>query len=148
VIGAAREVRARLEADGLAAFVKTSGGKGLHVVTPLVPGAGWDAVKGYAGRLAKTMAADSPESFVATITKAKRTGKILIDYLRNGRNNTAVAPYSSRARPGAAVSMPLAWNDLGEAIGPVHFTVANAPAHLRNTADPWADFRAAAAPLP
>jgi bifunctional non-homologous end joining protein LigD len=148
VIGAAREVRARLEADGLAAFVKTSGGKGLHVVTPLVPGAGWDAVKGYAGRLAKTMAADSPESFVATITKAKRTGKILIDYLRNGRNNTAVAPYSSRARPGAAVSMPLAWNDLGEAIGPAHFTVANAPAHLRNTADPWADFRAAAAPLP
>jgi bifunctional non-homologous end joining protein LigD len=147
MIEAAREVRARLEAQGFAAFVKTSGGKGLHVVTPLAPAAGWDAVKDFTHDLAKAMAADSPDRYVATITKSKRAGKILIDYLRNGRNNTAVAPYSSRARPGAAVSMPLGWDDLGPAIGPAQFTVLNAPGHVAATADPWADFRAGARPL-
>ena len=76
------------------------------------------------------MAADSPERYVATITKSKRTGRILIDYLRNGRNNTAIAAYGTRARPGAAVSMPLAWDELGPEIGPAFFTDANAPARL------------------
>jgi bifunctional non-homologous end joining protein LigD len=147
MIAAAGEIRDRLEARGLAAFVKTSGGKGLHVVTPLRPAAGWDAVKAFAADFARAMAADDPDRYVATITKAKRAGRILIDYLRNGRNNTAVAPYASRARPGAAVSMPLAWDDLGPAIGPAHFTVPNAPAHVADTPDPWADFRAAARPL-
>jgi bifunctional non-homologous end joining protein LigD len=147
MIAAAREVRERLDALGLAAFVKTSGGKGLHVVTPLEPGAGWDAVKGFAGDLARAMAGDAPELYVATIAKAKRTGRILVDYLRNGRNNTAVAPYSSRARPGAAVSMPLAWEELGPDVGPAHFTVRNAPARVLDHPDPWAEFRAAARPL-
>jgi bifunctional non-homologous end joining protein LigD len=104
-------------------------------------------VKAFAADFARAMAADDPDRYVATITKAKRAGRILIDYLRNGRNNTAVAPYASRARPGAAVSMPLAWDDLGPAIGPAHFTVPNAPAHVADTPDPWADFRAAARPL-
>jgi bifunctional non-homologous end joining protein LigD len=150
VIDAALEIRQRLADVGLAAFVKTSGGKGLHVVAPLAPSeaAGWDRVKGFAQRMAKSMAADDPERYVATITKSKRTGRILIDYLRNGRNNTAVVAYGSRARPGAPVSMPLAWEDLGPAIGPAHFTVANAPAHVANTPDPWEDFRSAARPLP
>lgn len=147
IIACAREVRARLEAAGLAAFVKTSGGKGLHVVAPLVPRAGWDEVKAFAGKFAKEMADDNPEAYVATISKAKRPGKILVDYLRNGRNNTAVAPYSSRARAGAPVSMPLSWDDLGPKIGPAHFTVRNAADHLRDAPDPWSDFRAAAAPL-
>ncbi len=147
MIAAAEEVRQRLEALGLAAFVKTSGGKGLHVVTPLRPAAGWDAVKGFTADLARAMAADSPDAYVSTITKSKRVGRILIDYLRNGRNNTAIAPYATRARPGAAVSMPLAWDELSPAVGADHFTVANAPAHLANSPDPWADFRDAAVPL-
>jgi bifunctional non-homologous end joining protein LigD len=150
MIAAAREVRARLEAAGLAAFVKTSGGKGLHVLAPLKPtrSAGWTAVKAFTARMARAMAADAPDRYVATIAKAKRPGRILIDYLRNGRNNTAVIAYGARARPGAPVSMPLAWDDLGPAIGPAHFTVANAPARIAAAADPWADFRRAEAPLP
>jgi bifunctional non-homologous end joining protein LigD len=147
ICDAAREVRRRLEAAGLAAFVKTSGGKGLHVVAPLVPSAGWDAVKDFAAGIARAMAGDDPDRYVATIAKAKRTGRILIDYLRNGRNNTAVAPYSTRARPGAAVSMPVAWEELGPDIGPAHFTVRNAPARVLDGSDPWADFRTAARPL-
>ena len=94
------------------------------------------------------MAADSPERFVSTIPKARRHGKILIDYLRNQRGTTAVAAYSTRARPGAPVSMPLAWRELGPEIGPAYFTVQNAPTRLSSlAADPWADFRAAAAPI-
>ncbi len=148
MIAAAREVRARLEAAGLAAFVKTSGGKGLHVVAPLAPKAGWDAAKDFAKSIAAAMAADDPARFVAVMTKAKRPGRIFVDYLRNGRGSTAVAPYSTRARVGAAVSMPLAWEELGPAIGPAFYTVENAPMRLAGLdADPWADFRAAAAPL-
>lgn len=149
IISAAFEVKRRLEAAGLAAFVKTSGGKGLHVVSPLKPQAGWDVVKPFTKALADSMAADEPDRYVATVTKAKRKGKILVDYLRNGRGATAVAPYSTRARPGAAVSMPLDWSELGPAIGPAYFTVDNAPTRLASlAADPWADFRAAAKPLP
>ncbi|HVL19534.1 MAG TPA: non-homologous end-joining DNA ligase, partial [Amaricoccus sp.] len=150
VIEAAQAIRARMEAAGLAAFVKTSGGKGLHVVTPLKPrpAAGWDAVKGFAAAMARSMAGDEPERYVATISKAKRSGKILIDYLRNGRNSTAIVAYGTRARPGAPVSMPLAWDELVPEIGPAQFTVANAPARVANTSDPWADFRRAERPLP
>ncbi|MGN6549094.1 MAG: DNA ligase D [Pararhizobium sp.] len=149
MIAAAFAVRERLEAAGLGSFVKTSGGKGLHVVSPLKPSADWETVKDFAGRLAKAMAADEPERYVATITKSKRRGKILIDYLRNGRGATAVAPYSTRARPGAPVSMPLDWEELSESISAAYFTVNNAPArlaHLRK--DPWEAFRTAAVPLP
>ncbi|MBP0581253.1 DNA ligase D [Labrys sp. LIt4] len=148
VIAAAEEVKERLEQAGLAAFVKTSGGKGLHVVAPLKPKAGWPKVKAFTKGLADAMAADSPDRFVSTITKAKRHGKILIDYLRNQRGSTAVAPYSTRARPGAAVSMPVAWEELAPAIGPAYFTVTNTPTRLAAlAADPWADFREAAVPL-
>ena len=149
IIAAAGEVRARLSALGLASFVKTSGGKGLHVVAPLRPGADWSAVKPFTKAIADEMARDAPERFVSTISKAKRTGRILVDYLRNGRGNTAVAPYSTRARPGAAVSMPLDWSELTPEIGPAYFTVLNAPARLAaQERDPWADFRDAAVPLP
>lgn len=149
VIEAARDVRERLERAGLTAFLKTSGGKGLHVVAPLKPDAGWDAVKGFARKVANDMAKDRPERYVATVSKAKRRGKILIDYLRNGRGATAVAPYCPRARAGAAVSMPLAWEELGEDIGPAYFTVENAPARLANLKkDPWATFHKEAKPLP
>jgi bifunctional non-homologous end joining protein LigD len=148
VIGAAEEVRTRLTSAGLAAFVKTSGGKGLHIVSPVKPKADWAAVKAFTKSIADAMAADSPERFVATIPKARRHGKILVDYLRNQRGMTAVAAYSTRARPGAAVSMPLAWDELNPVIGAAYFTVLNTPRRLASLlADPWADFRKAAAPI-
>jgi DNA ligase D-like protein (predicted polymerase) len=92
IVAAAREVRARLEAAGLASFVKTTGGKGLHVVAPLVPKAGWAEVKGFAKAVADAMAADEPERYVATMSKAKRRGRILVDYLRNGRGRRRWRP--------------------------------------------------------
>jgi bifunctional non-homologous end joining protein LigD len=148
IIEAAEETRKRLEAAGLNAFVKTSGGKGLHVVAPLKPSAQWPAIKAFCKGIADAVAKDSPDKYVSTITKSKRGGKILIDYLRNQRGMTAVAPYSTRARPGAPVSMPLAWNELSPDIGPAYFTVENTPTRLQSLdADPWAEFKAAAEPL-
>ncbi|CAI9405787.1 Multifunctional non-homologous end joining protein LigD [Pleomorphomonas sp. T1.2MG-36] len=148
VLDAAQEVRQRLVDAGLNPFVKTSGGKGLHVVAPLKPSAEWPEVKAFTKSLAEAMASDSPDRFVATISKSKRRGKILVDYLRNQRGSTAVAPYSTRARPGAAVSTPISWEELDPGIGPAHFTVSNLPARLAAMrADPWEEFRAAAVPL-
>lgn len=148
VIAAAFEVRQRFADMGLTGFVKTSGGKGLHVVAPVKPKAEWPTVKAAMKGLADGMAGDSPDDYVSTISKAKRHGKILIDYLRNGRGNTAVAPYSTRARAGAPVSMPLSFDELGPDIGPAHFTVENTPSRLqRLDSDPWADFRKAEAPI-
>ena len=137
-----------MEAEGFACFLKTSGGKGLHVVSPVKPSAGWDELKAFAKAIADSMAGDSPDRFVATVTKSKRRGKILIDYLRNGRGATAVAPYSTRARAGAPVSMPLAWEELSGEIGPAYFTVPNSPGRLANLgSDPWQDFRKSEVPL-
>ena len=148
VISAALDVKARLKARGLAAFLKTSGGKGLHVVAPLAPKAGWAAVKDFAHSLAESMSADTPEKYLSTATKAKRGGHIYIDYLRNGRGNTAVAAYSTRARPGAPVSMPIDWTELNEVSGPAAFTLANVPQRLETRpSDPWRDFFDAAVPL-
>jgi bifunctional non-homologous end joining protein LigD len=140
VIAGAREVRERLRSLGLESFVKTTGGKGLHVVAPLVPKAGWDEVKTFTRALAESMEADSPRRYIAKATKRARNGLIYVDYLRNGRGATAIAAYSTRARPGAPVSVPLAWSDLSPAIKPNHFTVANLPARLdRLRKDPWAN---------
>lgn len=148
VVAAAHEVRRRLGDAGLAAFVKTSGGKGLHVVSPVAPKASWPEVKAFTKAMADAMAADSPGRYVATIAKAKRKGKILVDTLRNQRGATAVAPYSTRARPGAAVSMPLGWEELGPPVGPASFTILNAPARLESLRrDPWANFREASRPV-
>ncbi|MGO7131781.1 non-homologous end-joining DNA ligase [Rhizobium leguminosarum] len=149
VIAAALELKSRLEARGLPAFVKTSGGKGLHVVTPLAPKAGWAEVKDFAHSLAESMSADAPDKYLATATKAKRGGHIYIDYLRNGRGNTAVAAYSTRARSGAPVSMPLDWSELNEVSGPAAFTLANVPQRLetRPKDHPWGNFFDAAVPL-
>jgi bifunctional non-homologous end joining protein LigD len=149
VISAAREVRERLHEQGLASFVKTTGGKGLHVVAPLRPKAQWPAVKKFAKKLAEAMSADNRDRFVSTLPKAERHGRILVDYLRNQRGATAVAAFSTRARPGAAVSMPLSWEELSPGIGPAYFTIANAPKRLASlTTDPWQGFRDAAVPLP
>jgi bifunctional non-homologous end joining protein LigD len=148
VIAAAREIRERLRLAGLGAFVKTSGGKGLHVAAPLEPRAEWPEVKAFAKSMAVAMAADRPDLFVSTATKARRPGRIFVDYLRNQRGATAIAPYSPRARSGAPVSMPLGWDELSAAIGPSHFKISNARARLTALAGiPWADFREEARPL-
>ncbi|MBM3577157.1 MAG: DNA ligase D [Alphaproteobacteria bacterium] len=148
VIAAAEETKVRLQDFGLTAFVKTSGGKGLHVMAPVKPKAEWPQVKAFTKSIADAMSKDSPGRFVSTITKSKRRGKILVDYLRNQRGATAVAPYSTRARPGASVSVPLAWDELSPAIGPAYFTIAKTLARLDSLkSDPWADFRQAAAAI-
>jgi bifunctional non-homologous end joining protein LigD len=148
LISAAGEVRQRLTDVDLTGFAKTSGGKGLHVVVPLVPKAAWPEAKAFTKAMAEAMARDAPDRFVSTVTKAKRHGKIFIDYLRNGRGSTAVAPFSTRARVGAPVSMPVAWSELTPEIGPAHFTVPNAATRLAHMGEPWAGYRAAAKPLP
>jgi len=138
---AAREVRERLERMGLQSFVKTSGGKGLHVMLPIVPEAGWDKVKAFTQTVAEAMAADSPNLYVDKMTKSLRRGKIFVDYLRNGRGATAVAAYSTRARANAPVSTPLAWDELSEAIKADHFTLDNLRQRLAFIGhDPWADY--------
>jgi len=142
VIEAAREVRERLKAKlKLESFVKTSGGKGLHVVVPLVPAVEWDPAKAICKELAEDMEADDPRRYIANMSKQKRAGRVFIDYLRNGRGATAVAAYSTRARPGAAVSTPLAWEELSEAIKADHFRLGNIDrrlAYLKD--DPWAGY--------
>jgi bifunctional non-homologous end joining protein LigD len=136
IVAAAREVRERLEAVKLESFAKLSGGKGIHVVVP-VAGTDWDTTKNFSQRIALGMAADSPQRYVGKMTKALRNGKIFIDYLRNTREATSVAPYSTRARPGAAVSAPLSWEQLGRTTSAAEFTVLNLKKRFRN--DPWAD---------
>jgi bifunctional non-homologous end joining protein LigD len=142
VIDSAKEVRARLASDfGLESFVKTTGGKGLHVVAPLAPSIGWAPAKALCKRLADAMAADSPAKFLAQMSKSARKGRIFVDYLRNTRGATAVAAYSTRARPGAAVSTPLGWDELSEAIKSDHYRINNIERRLANlSVDPWAGF--------
>jgi bifunctional non-homologous end joining protein LigD len=149
VIAAALEVRERLEALGLVAFCKTTGGKGLHVVTPLL-GNGhalpWPVAKGFAHLVCAQMAAESPGRYVDTMSKRQRVGRIFLDYLRNDRLATAVAPFSPRARDGAPVSMPIRWEDVAPGLDPHHMTVRTAPAIFRQT-DPWKNYAEAARPL-
>ncbi len=109
---AAKDIRDRLSDLGLASFAMLSGGKGVHVVVPLTPGHSWDAHKDFAKRFAEALSLAEPERFVATMSKAKRKGRIFIDWLRNQRGSTAVLPYSARARPGAPVAVPIAWGQL------------------------------------
>lgn len=139
IIAGAREVRERLAVLGLESFVKTTGGKGLHVMVPLLPKAGWDEVKAFCKDVAEAMERDSPSRYISKSVKRDRTGKIFVDYLRNSRGQTAVAAFSTRARPGAPVSTPLTWDELSPAIKPNHFTIANLGARLsRLRQDPWA----------
>jgi bifunctional non-homologous end joining protein LigD len=149
VIAAAADVRERLQGVGLESFVKTTGGKGLHVVVPLTPKADWAEVKTFAQALAFAMEADSPERYIAKASKQARKGLIYVDYLRNGRGATAIAAYSTRNRPGAPVSVPLAWSELSPDLAPNHFTVANLGARLAKLKrDPWAEIAAVDQVLP
>ncbi|MDB5592479.1 DNA ligase D [Enterovirga sp.] len=138
VVTAAQEIRERLAAAGLESFCKTTGGKGLHVLFPLSGRDSWPEVKAYAKALADSMAGDSPNRFIAKATKSARRGLIYVDYLRNGRGATAIAAYSTRARPGAPVSVPVGWEEVSPSLKPNGFTVANLSARLRALrADPW-----------
>jgi bifunctional non-homologous end joining protein LigD len=148
LVTAAQDVRERLLLAGLEPFAKTSGGKGLHVVAPLTTKAAWPGIKTFCRDLAQAMASDDPALYVATITKSKRKGKILVDYLRNQRGATAVAAYSTRARPGAQVSAPVTWDELASGARPEDFTVTTMPARLQALSrDPWEGFADAARPL-
>jgi len=136
---AAREMREHLATAGLESFLRTSGGKGVHVVVPLKPAAPWDAVKRFAEAFADAMAALKPRDYVATAGEKNRVGRIFIDWLRNGRGATSVASYSLRARAGAGVAMPLDWSQLARLPSGDAFTIDNALAHVRKRrADPWA----------
>ena len=140
VIEGAREIRERLDALGLVSFCKTTGGKGLHVVTPLqAKGFDWDVAKGFARDVCKLMAADAPDKYLISMAKKDRAGRIFLDYLRNDRMATAVAPLSPRGRPGAPVSMPLAWNQVKKGLDPTKYTVRTVPKLVRKLTA-WEDY--------
>lgn len=141
IVAAARVVRKRLSQLSLTSFVRTTGGKGLHVVLPLDPGATWDVAKDFCRGFADTLAQLHPDQFVAVATMAKRPGRIYIDYLRNSRGATSVASYSLRARPGAPVAVPLRWEELGRLDSAAAFDLRSTPRRLaRLRADPWEAF--------
>ena len=150
VIEAALEMRTRLIRLGMASFCKTTGGKGLHVVVPLAVekrnAATWPQAKQFALEFCRKMAADKPSSYLVNMSKKLRTGRIYLDYLRNERTATAVAPLSPRAREGANVSMPLNWDRVISGLEPKIYTVRTAPAKLAKD-KPWADYTSAASSL-
>jgi bifunctional non-homologous end joining protein LigD len=147
VIAAAKEVKARLEALGLEAFCKTTGGKGLHVVTPVVAdGLDWPTTKAFARDVCQAMAADAPDRYLINMAKKRRNGRIFLDYLRNDRMATAVAPLSPRGRPGAPVSMPLTWAQVKGGLDPMTFTIRTVP-DLLGRSSAWKDYARAERPL-
>ena len=136
IIAAARETRERLKAEKLESFVKLSGGKGLHVVAP-IEDTGWETTKAFTRRIATAMAADSPQHYLAKMSKSSRKGRIFVDYFRNSREATSVAPYSTRARPGAPVSAPVTWERLSRTTRGNEFSVLDLTRRLKE--DAWAD---------
>jgi len=141
VLAAARLVRERLRGLGLESFVKTTGGKGLHVVAPIAPGPGWSDCAAFARGVADGLARERPREFLATASKAERSGRIFLDWLRNARGATSVTPYSTRARPGAPVSTPLRWDELEPRLRSDRFTVRNLRRRLSSLReDPWAGY--------
>ena len=145
VASAARRVRALLSQLGLESFVKTTGGKGLHVCVPLLPERGWEELEEFTRAVAQRLARDEPAAFTANMAKAQRKGKVFVDYLRNVRGANAVGAYSTRAREGAPVSVPVDWDELDRLSGPKDYTVAEAPLRVLGfgsgrAEDPWARY--------
>jgi bifunctional non-homologous end joining protein LigD len=141
VVRAARRVKERLEQLGLESFVRTTGGKGAHVVVPIARRTSWEDLKSFARAIADALVREQPERYIAQSSKQKRAGRIFIDYLRNDRGATAVASFSTRARPGATVATPLAWDELSASLRPQQFTTVTVPERLRKLHDdPWQGF--------
>jgi bifunctional non-homologous end joining protein LigD len=141
VRAAARHLREILDDLGLESFLRTTGGKGLHLVLPIVRRSTWDEVRGFSRDLARRMERDDRDRFVSSSSKAKRKGRIFVDYLRNGRGATAIASYSTRARAGAPVATPLRWDELDGLASGAEFTVETVPSRLRAMdSDPWERF--------
>jgi bifunctional non-homologous end joining protein LigD len=140
VVAAAHEVRGLLNEIGLKSFPKTTGGKGLHVVVPIEPGPDWAAAKEFTRQLAEVLATRNPERYTTNMAKKVRKGRIFIDYLRNDFGATAIAPYSTRARDGAPVSVPLAWSEVTPELDPAAFSIDAVLARVkRQRRDPWAE---------
>jgi bifunctional non-homologous end joining protein LigD len=138
VIEAAHLTKTLLDELGLVSFLKTTGGKGLHIVTPIQRTYTWDEAKAFAKMMADHLVRTIPQRFTSNMAKRARKGKIFIDYLRNARGATAIAAYSTRAKPGAPVSVPIAWDELSEDLSPDYFTVMNVPPRLKRLRrDPW-----------
>ena len=141
IVRAAHDVKVRLERAGYGSYCRTSGGKGLHLVVPLAPSAGWDFARAWCRGMAEQWEREAPELYVASVPKARRRGKILIDWLRNGLGSTAIASFSPRARPHATVATPLAWREVTDKLDPQAFTVRTVPARLAKLkTDPWDGF--------
>jgi bifunctional non-homologous end joining protein LigD len=144
VVAAAKTVKALLEKCGFVTFPMTTGGKGLHVVTPLKPLAGWDEVIAFAEAIARFLEATQPDKFTANLSKKKRVGRAFVDYLRNHKTASAVLPYSSRARAGATVATPVTWSEVTPKLDPSKFTIKTVPARVkRQKEDPWKDYESA-----
>ena len=141
VTDAARTIRDLLKALGLHSYVKTTGGRGLHVVVPITPKADWSECLAFSRAIADTLVRRDPDRFTARFAKAGREDKLLIDYLRNNRTNTSIAAFSTRARPDAPVSTPIGWDELTPARTPDRFTMETIPRRLaRRRTDPWAGY--------
>lgn len=141
VVDAALAVRARLADIGLTSFVKTTGGKGLHVVAPIARRLDWEQHKNVARAVAESLEKEHPKRYLTNMRKSLRKGKIFLDYLRNGRGATAIAPYSTRARAGATVATPLTWDELTRGVVPRDFTIYSVTTRLsKQVRDPWADY--------
>ncbi len=146
---AAETLRDRMSGLGFSAFVKTTGGKGLHVVVPITPKQDWEAVKLFTKKVAEDLVREAPQRYTATMSKSKRKGKIYIDYLRNTRTATAVCAFSTRARANAPVSAPVHWNELATDVRGEYFTIRNVPQRLaRQRTDPWEGYEKARRPIP
>lgn len=138
VVASARQIREFLEELGLQSFVKTTGGKGVHLVVPVEPRHDWEEVKSFCNNVADAIVRADPRHYTSNMAKAARTGKIFVDYLRNARGATAIAPYSTRARPGASVSTPLSWKELSARVRADHYTVRNMLKRIASLKhDPW-----------
>jgi bifunctional non-homologous end joining protein LigD len=138
---AARALRDELQDRGLESYLRTSGGKGLHVVVPYTPKERWPEVGAFARAVVEALVERRPDRYTATMSKAKRGGKVFVDHFRNGRGATSVTSYSLRARPGAPVALPVSWDELGKIHGGADWTAARVLRRLKSgAADPWADF--------
>ena len=138
VVSGARHVRDRLDDLGLDSFARTTGGKGIHVVVPLVRRLSWEELKTFAKAFADVLVREQPGKYIAQASKAKRAGKIYIDYLRNERGATAIASYSTRARAGATVATPITWDELTDLLQPGQFNTRTVPERIETMKeDPW-----------